>query len=264
MVRKVLFIAILLFSLLGCSNRNTEEKNLLNEPGNQVEFETLAPVSSIDSKYILKENDVLFVDGTAEVFSLGGIVHPSLNEGEYYRLDASKKEIYSWENSDLVQHTSGVTLRFVTDAEEIHLRVALKNSTLDMLNMSARGSYGFDVYVGSKTEREYCGKPMQYMTDPYGFTDMIELSEETQEVMINLPLYAGIEKVEIGFPNDAGIAKAAERTFGTIVFYGSSITQGACISRPGLSYSNIICRMLDADNMNLGFAGSARGRTRNC
>lgn len=263
-MKKLNCFIVIMAVLLGCFGCNQPANQVEPENEEKIQMESPLPIElmsvlEIDDRYSSFEQDIVFIDAFSSVFTLGGIEHPLDNNHEYYRLDAEKKDSYSWENSDLAHHTSGASLRFVTNAKEIMLRVALRNSTMDMPNMSARGSYGFDVYVGSGVEREYCGKPMQYMTDPYGFTDTIELSGETQEVMIHLPLYAGIEKIEIGFPREAGIAKAPERAFGTIAFYGSSITQGACVSRPGLSYSNIICRMMDADNMNLGFAGSARG-----
>lgn len=256
-----LFIMVFLFGCFGCTKALQQDEIISEErtEDNLPVDAELTAVTAIDDGYASFENEIVYLNAFSSIFTLGGIEHPLDNNNEYYRLDAEKKDSYSWENSDLAHHTSGATLRFITDAKEIMLRVILKNSTTDMPNMSARGSYGFDVYVGSGMEREYCGKPMQYMTDAYDFTDTIELSGEIQEVMINLPLYAGIDKIEVGFPSDAGIAKAPERNFGTIAFYGSSITQGACVSRPGLSYSNIICRMFDADNMNLGFAGSARG-----
>ena len=44
-----------------------------------------------------------------------------------------------------------------------------------------------------------------------------------------------------------------------IVFYGSSITQGGCASRPGTVYSAILSRKYDFDYINLGFSGCARG-----
>lgn len=42
-----------------------------------------------------------------------------------------------------------------------------------------------------------------------------------------------------------------------IVYYGSSITQGGCASRPGNSYQSFISRRLDCDFINLGFSGHA-------
>ena len=43
------------------------------------------------------------------------------------------------------------------------------------------------------------------------------------------------------------------------VYYGSSITQGGCASRPGNSYQSKISRLFNADYVNLGFSGSAGG-----
>jgi lysophospholipase L1-like esterase len=44
-----------------------------------------------------------------------------------------------------------------------------------------------------------------------------------------------------------------------IVFYGSSITQGGCASTPGGDYAGRVSRKFDADYINLGFSGSAKG-----
>ena len=44
-----------------------------------------------------------------------------------------------------------------------------------------------------------------------------------------------------------------------LVFYGTSITQGGCASRSGMSYQAILGRMLNADFVNLGFSGNGLG-----
>jgi lysophospholipase L1-like esterase len=44
-----------------------------------------------------------------------------------------------------------------------------------------------------------------------------------------------------------------------VVFYGTSITQGGCASRPGMSYQAILARRLNLDFVNLGFSGNGRG-----
>ena len=46
------------------------------------------------------------------------------------------------------------------------------------------------------------------------------------------------------------------------MFYGSSITQGGCASKAGSAYTTILCRRLDAAQINLGFSGNARGEER--
>ena len=44
-----------------------------------------------------------------------------------------------------------------------------------------------------------------------------------------------------------------------IVYYGSSITQGACASHPGNAYENVISRELGLDFINLGLSGNGKG-----
>ena len=43
-----------------------------------------------------------------------------------------------------------------------------------------------------------------------------------------------------------------------VLFYGSSITQGGCASRPGNAYPSIVGRHMNMDHVNLGFSGSGR------
>src|SRR5690606_24273204 len=43
-----------------------------------------------------------------------------------------------------------------------------------------------------------------------------------------------------------------------LVFYGTSITQGGCASRPGMVHTAILGRRLDRPVINLGFSGNGR------
>lgn len=80
------------------------------------------------------------------------------------------------------------------------------------------------------------------------------LPREKREYALYLPLYNGVETVEIGVSDDAIIETSPPRTrdIKPVVVYGSSITQGACASRPGMVYSSIIGRHLDISIINLG------------
>lgn len=200
-----------------------------------------------------------YISATDPRFAIGGITHPSQNHGEYYRLDAMNQEAYAETVAYYAKHTSGATVRFRTDAQQLALRVSLRSPHTSMLHMADRGAYGFDVYVGEGAQRKYAGEPLQLFTHEEGFTEYLALPAGNKEVLINLPLYSGVSSVEIGLPDGASLHEPAARTYGTIAFYGSSITQGACASRPGSAYANIICRTLDADCMNLGFSGAAMG-----
>ena len=81
-----------------------------------------------------------------------------------------------------------------------------------------------------------------------------------REFLLYLPLYNGVTSVELGLPEGARLAQAPayrpERK--PIVFYGTSITQGACASRTGMPYPAILGRRLGFPVINLGFSGAGK------
>ena len=82
-----------------------------------------------------------------------------------------------------------------------------------------------------------------------------------RQYLIYLPLYNGVTSVEIGVPEKASLMKALPRAPGRgkpVVFYGTSITQGACASRPGMVHTAILGRRLNVPIINLGFSGNGR------
>jgi hypothetical protein len=80
------------------------------------------------------------------------------------------------------------------------------------------------------------------------------------EILINMPLYSGVSNILITLDADSLIAEPLARDYDKpVLFYGSSITQGACASRPGVAFPNMICRMLNVDCRNLGYSSGAHG-----
>ncbi len=207
-----------------------------------------------------EQDGYIYFDATKPPFVIGGIPHPDQNQGEYYRLNVNDKEKYSGGNTQLALCTSGGTVRFATDAPVISIRVTNRNSITGMPHFTNRGVFGIDVYIGTGTNRQYVGDRMQTFADSPDYNDgYIRLPKGVKEISINLPLYGGVEKIEIGIPKKYLVGAPTPRTFKPIAFYGSSITQGGCVSRPGNSYANILCRVLDADCKNLGFSGCGMG-----
>jgi hypothetical protein len=87
------------------------------------------------------------------------------------------------------------------------------------------------------------------------------MSPDFREYKLFLPLYDGVTKLEVGIDSTASIEKASPSAVKPIVFYGTSITQGGCASRPGMAHTNIISRKLDVDCINYGFSGNGRMET---
>lgn len=221
----------------------------------------LVRAEDICKKYIDEQDEkYVFLKSENSIFAIGGIKKPSENYGEYYRLDASKKNDYTDANRSLAMCTPGASLRFYTTADHIFLKVKYRNCLIGMHHFCDRGVYGFDMYTGNGTDRAYCGAMMQtFAEDPKESNSRLNLPTGGTELMIEYPLYGGVESVSIGIPKGALIGKPAPRKVKPVAFYGSSITQGGCVSRPGTMYSNILCRAVDCDNFNLGFSGSAFG-----
>ena len=86
------------------------------------------------------------------------------------------------------------------------------------------------------------------------------MNSEWKEFLLYLPLYDGIDSLFIGIDRESEIRSPEESKFTgkPIVFYGTSITQGGCATRPGMSYTSIIERKLGREVINLGFSGNGR------
>jgi hypothetical protein len=162
---------------------------------------------------------------------------------------------------NLSRHSAGLCARFVTDAQEIHARWTLTSKNLAMPHMPATGVSGLDLYVKDDkgTWRWLAvGQPREQTNN---VKLVAGLPAGKREYFLYLPLYNGVSAVEIGVPRGHKLAKAPPRAKGAdqpILFYGTSITQGGCASRPGMVHTAILGRWLDRPVVNLGFSGNGR------
>lgn len=146
-------------------------------------------------------------------------------------------------------------MRFRTDSEYVAIRAEVVGVTRISV-MSHVGANGFDLYADGSFVDAYM--PPMDLKD--GYESIIELEgKREREITIHFPLYCGVTALYIGLEENALLTSAAPYQNGKpVVAYGSSITQGGCASRPGMSYENILARRLDRDFVTLGFSGSAR------
>jgi len=176
---------------------------------------------------------------------------PTRAEGKVHELD--------WR---FAQHSAGMVVRFVTDAAAVSARWLLKSTDIAMLHMPSTGVSGVDLYV--RYDGQWCWLAALRPGTPLGpvneYTLIADLPPGRWEYSLYLPLYNGVTAVEVGIPAGATIAAAPprRRKVRPVVFYGTSIPQGGCASRPGMAYPSIISRRLDLPIINLGFSGSGR------
>ncbi|PHX76503.1 MAG: hypothetical protein CK543_06015 [Flavobacteriales bacterium] len=174
------------------------------------------------------------------------------------RLPAKAQDVVRPSIWELQHDAAGIVVRFVTNGTSIAARWTLTKSKLSIPNVSASGVSGLDLYVRENGKWGWFGaaRPDEITNEKNLTTG---LSSKDRECLLYLPLRNGIEKLEIGIPEDASFTLPPERPSGMkpIVFYGTSIVQGVAASRPGMTYPALICRHLDRPMINLGFAGNA-------
>ncbi len=153
--------------------------------------------------------------------------------------------------------TAGGRVRFVTDSPYVAVNVKL-DEVYQYTTMSITATCGLDIYADGVYAGTY-RTPIN-LKDGW-FESVIDLgTPRSREICINLPLYCNVERMLVGVHSDYDISEAPDYKYETpAVFYGSSITHGACSSRPGMSYPAILSRMLDMNFHNLGFGGCAKG-----
>jgi lysophospholipase L1-like esterase len=208
-----------------------------------------------------------FYDAHEPPFSLHGLVP----EPGYARVPRTLLPALRPPVQRLALETAGGRVRFATDATTIVVRIRLSDRAIKT-HMTPLNMAGAELYAGAgpRMRRVTPLRPRAIGEVPFekldGYTldqtieQTVNLSGERQTYTLYLPTFTGVESVEIGFPEGAEPSPAAPYALAKpIVFYGSSITQGACACRPSLSYPARVCARLDADYLNLGFAGNALG-----
>ncbi|MEN3942300.1 SGNH/GDSL hydrolase family protein [Prosthecobacter sp. SYSU 5D2] len=159
----------------------------------------------------------------------------------------------------LSRDSAGMMVRFKTDAEAISVHYKLTKDRIGMPHMPATGVSGVDLYArdekdGGKWKWVNVTKPA---TQEVKAEIIKGLAPGYREYAAYLPLYNGVESVSIGVAKGSKFEGLAPREK-PVVFYGTSITHGACASRPGMVHTGILGRRLDRPVVNLGFSGNGR------
>jgi hypothetical protein len=182
--------------------------------------------------------------------------------GPYDRLPARAEGAVHELDWRFAQHSAGLAVRFVTDAPEIGARWHLSSTDVAMAHMPLTGVSGVDLYARTGENWSWLAalRPGTVLGERNEQRLVIGLSRAPREYSLYLPLYNGVTTVEVGVPGGSSLSAAPARRGPAkpLVFYGTSIPQGGCVSRPGMGYPSIVGRRLDAVTINLGFSGSGR------
>nr|WKN38878.1 SGNH/GDSL hydrolase family protein [Tunicatimonas sp. TK19036] len=189
----------------------------------------------------------------------GSRIPDSLKENPYDRLPASYQEKVREPVWNLSKSSAGLSVRFLSNSSSISAKwTLLNNSTMN--HMAETGIKGIDLYFKNQGQWQYVNTARP--SDKENTALLVEnMAPEMREYKMYLPLYDGVTQLEVGIDSGSVIQKPAADPKLPIIFYGTSITQGGCASRPGMAHTNIISRRLDTDVINLGFSGNGKMET---
>ena len=178
----------------------------------------------------------------------------------YDRLPARAERIVRPEVWNLSQKSAGLSVRFITDASSISVRWKLRSTNLALPNMAAAAVSGVDLYVKEGRQWRWAGAARPDKPTINEKKIIENMTSVRREFRLYLPLYNGVDSVEIGVPAGASVMPAPAHPRGQkpVVIYGTSIVQGASASRPGMAYAAILERRLDRPVINLGFSGNGK------
>ena len=211
----------------------------------------MSRISEVDRNLAVREKiegvELCFRNARQKPFAVYGLL-PGTAEEPFRRILA------------LHARTAGGRVRFQTDSSCVAIRAKMPEKCL-MPHMTFLGSSGFDLYLTEGAECRYAGSFMPPVNRADGYESIIRFPDRSlRDITINFPLYDAVDELLIGLEPGALLQSGKKyRTELPVIYYGSSITQGGCASRPGNSYQAVISRMLNCDYRNLGWSGSARG-----
>ncbi|MBQ9744079.1 MAG: hypothetical protein IJW19_03045 [Clostridia bacterium] len=214
-------------------------------------------ISKIDNNFaerrdISSKQDIHFYNVDSAPFTVYGVFKEN---GLYRRIPEGVAKKVSEGVYALHTNTAGGRVRFRTNSPYIAIRAEM-NCIGKMSHFALAGSGGFDLYADNVYVNTF--------VPPYdvqsGYDGCIDIGNENmKEITVNFPRYSNVKTLYIGLKDTASAEPPSPYSVDTpIVFYGSSITQGGCASRPGTTYPCIVSRYFNCDYVNLGFSGNAK------
>ena len=215
-------------------------------------------ISAIDKNFHVESNisaeGLVWMRGDTSPF----VTYGAVSTFPYSRLPEEVAKNTNEGVLGLSKNTAGIRVRFRTDSPYIAINVKWDVRSI-FQHMPTTGTSGFDLYRYFEGEQNYIATFVPTPDCDSGYESIKYVEYGMCDYVINFPLYNNVTEFYIGVKEGSNFEQPADyRNSKPVVFYGSSITQGGCASRPGNCYQNFLSRKLDMDYINLGFSGSCR------
>ena len=225
-------------------------------------------VYTFDHQDVLKDDTAVY-DARNHPFRLYGLYKPE-EKGLFKRMPDEAAAMAGKRVGLLYANTAGARLKFSTDSDFIAIGALYPPFSIPSARtaaLCAAGAFCFDLYANG----EYCRVLWPEECVQEGNVPSFRITEgryeavhffpdpKERQITLNFPSFVNVSELYIGIRKGAHLYEAEPYVNSKpVVFYGSSITQGACASHPGNTYENILSRWLNIDYINLGFASGAK------
>ena len=221
-------------------------------------------IAELDPNFKLPEDvpaDMQFHSPFDSPFTIYGLAENE--KGVYCRLPEKMLPDCSEGVQNLAYHLSGACVRFSTDASRLAVLWTLTD-TGNMPHFAASGQSGMELFEETDHGVIQVKNLIPAMDGGHGCkanqSACFPLQGGMRHYALYLPLYNGLKELLIGVDQKAAVEPGRVPAHkDPIVFYGNSVTQGGCAAKAGSSFTTILCRRLDAAQVNLGFSGNGKG-----
>ena len=241
----------------------------------------------------ISSTDLTWYNGNESPFSAYGIYYDK-QQNSFLRYPLEEGRKIGTGYLVYADATCSGRIRFATNSDKLALHVEAKIADGVLPTASFLNYYGVSIYCNNRFVGKVMPQPKDVIevANKKGFDffagpvtaelRMKEFAEEKnrvvfegeinlntkdkiKEITLFLPLYGGVKQIMVGIKNGCKVMQPVPYKYKKYVaFYGSSVTQGGCCSRPGLDYISWLSRMLDTDVYNFGLTGSAKGEKSAC
>ena len=217
----------------------------------------------------IRELEPTVYDATQAPFCLHGL-YPVREDGFFVRMPREVAQATSRRVGILYRNTAGARLRFATDSAYLAVGALYPTAELPSARTAAlcgAGACCFDLYVDGAHCRvmwhegvTQSGSAVTFDLADGRYESVVSFGErQMRQITLCFPAFLNVSGLFVGLePGAKCEAPPPYVNADPVVFYGSSITQGACASRAGNSYPNLLSRKFHFDYLNLGFAGACK------
>ncbi len=220
-------------------------------------------IENIDKNFATKKvatnKDIVYYDIPTAPFDLYGVFYDSTQK-QFLRMPSTVASRVSEGVSWLNRYTSGGRLRFSTNSSRIIIKVTYEQVER-LPHMTLFGQAGFALTDDDSDKKDMKGKFFPQFNCDDGFSAEAEINagEDMRSYVLYFPLYGEVKTLKIGLDKGSKVASGKKyRDVKPILYYGSSITQGGCASRPDTCYQSYISKWNNIDYINLGFSGNGK------